>query len=87
LSHIFDDVFLGLLSSNMMEHGMDMIVEGWYPCFETCDIFQMMGTLSMMMMMSLLKVKKEQLTLVALPLQMIERFLRMMLKDLMKIQV
>lgn len=27
MSHIFEDIFLGLLSSNIVEHGMDMIIE------------------------------------------------------------
>ncbi len=36
---------------------MDMIIEGWHPCLQN-DIFRMMKTPSMMMMMNLLKVKK-----------------------------
>jgi hypothetical protein len=45
-------------SLHIVEHGMDLSVEGWLPCLQTINIFQMMGTFSMMVIMSLLKVKK-----------------------------
>jgi hypothetical protein len=43
-------------SLNIVEHGMDLSVEGWLPCVQTNYIFRMMGTFSMMVIMSLLKV-------------------------------
>ncbi len=46
------------ISLSIMEHGMDLFMEGWHPCLCTHNIFQMMGTLLMMVMMNLLKVRK-----------------------------
>jgi hypothetical protein len=39
-------------------HGMDLLMKGWHPCLCTHNIFQMMGTLLIMVMMYLLKVGK-----------------------------
>jgi hypothetical protein len=46
------------ISLSIVEHGMDLLMEGWHPCLRTHNIFYMMGTLLMMVMMNLLKVKK-----------------------------
>jgi hypothetical protein len=43
------------ISLSIVEHGMDLFMEGWHPCLHTHNIFQMMGIL---LMMNLLKTKK-----------------------------
>ncbi len=47
------------LSLSIVEHGMNLIVEGWHSCLQTHNIFQMMEKFSMIVMMILLKVKRD----------------------------
>jgi hypothetical protein len=46
-------------SLSIVEHGMNLIVEGWHSCLQTHNIFEMMETFSMIVMMILLKVRKD----------------------------
>ncbi len=47
------------LSLSIVEHGMNLIVEHWHSCLQAHNIFQMMETFSMIVMMILLKVKRD----------------------------